>query len=173
MPASPVIAQNDTQSTAQSAKLDTLFTRLSVSATEQEARAIASEIWTIWTSPDDPVLADRVAAIMQAGGLAGPMSQLPMIDALVADYPDYSEAWNMRATAHFLNGAYDRSLADIERTLALEPRHFGALAGRALIFHSQGKRDAALEAIRQALDIYPFLPERGLFPELGNPPIRS
>lgn len=173
MPASLAIAQSYTQSAAQSAELDTLFSRLAASATEQEARAIASEIWTIWTTPDDPVLADRVATIMQAGGLAGPMSQLPMIDALIADYPDYSEGWNMRATAHFLNGAYDRSLADIEKALELEPRHFGALAGRALIYHSQGKRDAALEAIRHALDIHPFLPERGLFPELGNPPIRS
>lgn len=79
----------------------------------------------------------------------------------------------MRATAYFLRGAYEKSLADIEKTLALEPRHFGALAGRGLIFHTLGKRDEALEAIKAALDIHPWLAERGLFPELGSPPIRS
>lgn len=79
----------------------------------------------------------------------------------------------MRATAHFLRGAYEQSLSDIEKALALEPRHFGALSGQALIFHSQGKRDQAIEAMRKALDIHPWLPERSLFPELGGPPIRS
>ena len=79
----------------------------------------------------------------------------------------------MRATAHFLNGAYEKSLADIVETLTREPRHFGALSGRALIYQAQGKRELALEAITEALDIHPFLAERALFPELGPPPIRS
>ena len=160
-------------SPTQVSALDTLFAQLAAATGEAQARAIADDIWAIWTQPDDPVLAARVSEIMTAGGFAGPASQLPLIDALVADYPEYSEGWNLRATAHFLNGAYAQSLADIEKTLALEPRHFGALAGKALIFHSQGKRDEALEAIRAALDIHPYLPERSLFPELGGPPIRS
>lgn len=173
VPAPLVLAQTYTRSAAQSAALDALFARLSAATDEPTARAIASEIWTLWTQPDDPVLAARVARIMSAGGLAGPASQLPLIDALVADYPDYPEGWNLRATAHFLNGAYEKSLADIEETLKREPRHFGALAGRALIYNTQGKRDLALEAIEQALTFHPFLSERALFPELVAPPIRS
>ncbi len=173
VPAPATLAQTYTRGAAQTAELDALFTRLSASTSAAEARGIADAIWVIWTRPDDPVLAARVAEIITAGGLAGPMSQMALIDQLIADYPDYSEGWNMRATAHFLRGAYDESLADIERTLALEPRHFGALAGRGLIYHAQGKRAEALEAIRAALDIHPWLAERGLFPELGSPPIRS
>lgn len=111
--------------------------------------------------------------IIKAGGFAGPMSQMPLIEQLIVDYPDYSEGYNMRATAHFLRGAYESSLADIEKVLSLEPRHFGALSGKALIYHTQGKRDEALEAMKAALDIHPFLGERSLFPELGPPPIRS
>lgn len=172
-PAQLAFAQSYTSSTAQSAQLDALFARLSAATDAPTARAIADEIWAIWTQPDDPVLAARMAEIMAAGSLAGVASQLPLIDALVEDYPDYSEAWNLRATAHFLAGAYDKSLADIVETLKREPRHFGALAGRALIYHSQGKREEALKAIEEALDIHPFLSERALFPELGDPPIRS
>lgn len=172
-PAPTAFAQSYARSAAETAELDTLFARLSAATDEPAARAIASQIWTIWTEPDEPVLAARVAEIMTAGGLAGPASQLPLIDALIADYPDYAEGWNLRATAYFLHGMYDKSLADIEQTLAREPRHFGALAGRALIYHTLGKRDEALQAIRQALEIHPFLPERALFPELAAPPIRS
>lgn len=173
LPAPLVLAQAYTRGEAQSAELNAVFSRLSAASSEAEARQLADAIWRIWTEPDDPVLAARIREIITAGGFAGPASQLPLINALVADYPDYSEAWNMRATAHFLRGAYEQSLSDIEKALALEPRHFGALSGQALIFHSQGKRDQAIEAMRKALDIHPWLPERSLFPELGGPPIRS
>ena len=173
VPLTPGLAQSFGQSQAQSAQLDSLFRRLSAATDAQSARIIANDIWQIWIHPDDPVLDARVTEIMTAGGFAGPASQLPLIDALIADYPDYAEGWNLRATALFLNGAYEQSLADIVETLAREPRHFGALSGRALIYHAQGKRDLALEAITKALDIHPFLAERALFPELGPPPIRS
>lgn len=172
-PGQASLAQSYSPGAAQVAELDALHSRLAAATVEASARAIADQIWRIWTTPDDPVLAERVAEIIGAGGFAGPSSQLPLIDALIADYPDYAEGWNMRATAHFMRGDYEQSLADIEETLRLEPRHFGALAGRALIFHTLGRREEALEAIKAALDIHPFLGERALFPELGDPPIRS
>lgn len=173
VPAPMVLAQTYARGAAQSAELDRLFAQLTAATDEPAARAIAVQIWTIWTQPDDPVIAARVAQIMSAGGLSGPASQLPLIDALIEDFPDYAEGWNLRATAQFLNGAYEESLADIEQTLLREPRHFGAMAGRALILHTQGKREEALEAMKEALKIHPFLPERALFPELVPPPIRS
>lgn len=172
-PAQIVSAEPFTRSAAQSAELDALFSNLSSASSEPEARQIADQIWRIWTTPDDPILASRVDEIITKAGFAGPAGQLPLIEALIADYPDYPEGWNLRATAHFMHGAYDKSLADIEKTLTLEPRHFGALSGRALIFHTQGKRAEALEAMHEALDIHPWLPERSLFPELAPPPIRS
>ena len=143
---------------AQSAELNALFARLSASTSAAEAQGIADAIWVIWTQPDDPVLAARVAEIITAGGLAGPMSQMALIDQLIADYPDYSEGWNMRATAHFLRGAYEESLADIEKTLALEPRHFGALSGLGLSNLKLGRDEAAADAFRRLLSIDPLYP---------------
>jgi len=52
---------------------------------------------------------------------------------------------------------YDRSLADIDKVLALEPRHFGALAGRGLIHIAKENYRAALDDYRRARAVNPFL----------------
>ena len=59
--------------------------------------------------------------------------------------PSWAEAWNKRATAYYLLGDFDKSMIDINETLKLEPRHFGALDGMALIFIQQKKYENALE----------------------------
>ena len=91
---------------------------------------------------------------------------IALLDDIVAEYPDYAEAWNQRATIHYLLRNFDQSMADIEKVLALEPRHFGALAGRAVMYKEQGKDDLALKDILAAIAIHPFLVERAMFPEL-------
>ena len=77
---------------------------------------------------------------------------------LIAIAPELSEAWNKRATLYFMMGRYEESLADIDRVLDLEPRHFGALAGRGMIYRKQENYGAALEAFRRALAINPNMP---------------
>lgn len=160
--AQPATAQS------QSATLDTLFAELRTAPDEEAARAITNRIWTHWTTPADPALADRMQQVLmlrQRGDFPGVIT---LLDDLVKDYPDYAEAWNQRATVYYLLRNYDQSLADIAKVLQFEPRHFGALVGRAVIYKSQGKDDLALQDMIAALAIHPFLVERSMFPELES-----
>ncbi|MBD8556215.1 hypothetical protein IFT84_17035 [Rhizobium sp. CFBP 8762] len=78
-----------------------------------------------------------------------------LLDQVIYLSPDYVEGWNRRATLNYQLGNYRKSMADINRVLALEPRHFGALAGMAAILAASGKDELALRAWNQVLEIYP------------------
>jgi tetratricopeptide (TPR) repeat protein len=149
------------------AALDELFAQLRVATSAAEADELSQQIWGYWMNPSDATLADRMAtagAFLSVGDL---QSTLGVLDTIVQDYPDYSEGWNQRATVHYMMSDFASSLADIEQVLAYEPRHFGALSGRVLIYLKQGKRADALRDMIAAIAIHPYLNERKLFPELG------
>ena len=58
---------------------------------------------------------------------------LQIFTNIIRTDPLWSEAWNARATLFFYMNNYKESLKDIDKVLDLEPRHFGALSGRAQI----------------------------------------
>jgi tetratricopeptide (TPR) repeat protein len=80
-----------------------------------------------------------------------------MLDRIVQQAPEYAEGWNLRATVHYMEDEYGEALGDIERVLALEPRHFGALAGLGRIFLELEDKKAALKAFQAALAVNPHL----------------
>ena len=158
--ADPGRAQPQPDVAAKAQRLNELFGRLKSTTDEGEADAAVAEIWRLWQrtgTPEIDELMERVATLIGQGML--PLA-LPILDDMVARAPDWAEAWNKRATALYLAGEHDRSLADIDRVLALEPRHFGALAGAGLIRIAKGQYRQALAAYRRALTINPFLKER-------------
>lgn len=150
------------------AALDELFTQLKGAQSAADANDLTTQIWDVWFHPDVPDLAARMAnasLAMSAGDLSAALS---LLSAVVKDYPDYSEGWNQRATLYYMLDNFESSLADIDKVLALEPRHFGALSGRVLIYLKQGKRPEALRDMIAALAIDPYLSEKALFPELSQ-----
>jgi tetratricopeptide (TPR) repeat protein len=152
------------------AVLDQLFAALRTAEDPMTARELDQAIWAVWTNPSDPTLHGRMREALLARGTGNIAEAMRLLDKLVADYPDYAEGWNQRATIHYMMGNFDLSIADCARVLELEPRHFGALSGRALMYLQQGKRALALKDMAAAIAVHPFLSERQLFPELDRPP---
>ena len=59
---------------------------------------------------------------------------------------------------NYLLGRYDPAVLEIQKTLELEPRHFGALFGLGLINLALGREREALRAFEAALRIHPLMP---------------
>lgn len=137
--------------------LEFLFGALKAAPDEETAKAIEQRIWVLWMhSPSDTtnLLMSRAQKAVEQKDLE---LALKLLDAIVKIKPDYVEAWNRRATIHYMQKDYGRSVADIRQVLRLEPRHFGALTGLGLILQDIGDDRQALEVYRRALEVYPKL----------------
>lgn len=139
------------------ARIDGLFEMLRTATDVGQGRAIERALMAQWLKSGDAgtdEVMHQVLVAMDSGDL---QLAVKYLDAIIAARPDFMEAWNKRATVYFYLGAYDKSLADIARTLQLEPRHFGALAGLGMIRLKQGDKQGALDAFERAVAIDPQL----------------
>jgi len=137
------------------ARLGPLFEQLRKSTSPAEAEIVESLIWSIWVDAENANVDARMTRGMAAMRSGNHEAALREFDTVTKAAPDFAEGWNKRATIHFLMGDYRASVGDIKRTLALEPRHFGALSGLGMIYLGLGEDAAALKVFQGALEIHP------------------
>lgn len=157
---------------ARAARLDALFADLADAGSPQEALRIEFDIWDVWKHPADPAIDRLMQEALTARDHYDYRKALMLFEQVSRRAPEYAEPWNQRATIHFELGDYEQSLQEIAETLAREPRHFGALAGRGLIRIRQGQQALGCQSIRAAARIHPYIPERYLCPprvDVGAP----
>ncbi len=136
-------------------ELDQLFVDLKAAGDPHEAVQIEFKVWGLWLQHNDPDVRAEMRRGVRSLQAHDFHRALATFDNLVETSPDFAEAWNKRATVHYLMGNDQASVADIIETLKLEPRHFGALSGLALIYERNGQPAAAASALRRALAVYP------------------
>lgn len=138
-------------------KLDQLFNELKRAQNERSAARIASRITEEWTNSGSANIDLMMGWSKKAMDEQKFDVALDFLDQVVVMRPDFAEGWNRRATVHFLMQNFAKSMADIEQTLELEPRHFGAISGMAQIFKVRGNKQMAFEAYQRVLEIYPMM----------------
>ena len=141
----------------QAAKLDELFAELKEPGRDDWER-IEAEISRIWSQSGSPamdLLLSRGNAALEAEDY---LTAIEHFSALIDHAPDFAEGWNGRATTYYLMGEYGLSINDVEHVLALNPRHFGALAGLAFMLESMGEPEMALEALQAVQALNPNRP---------------
>jgi tetratricopeptide (TPR) repeat protein len=155
--AAPVGAQQVLDGPAKAQRLDQLFADLKGAKSETEGLAIEEQIVSLWLQSGDATIDQKMDWAITAMDTGAFDLALDYLNSIVLSKPDYVEGWNKRATLYYEIGKYQESLDDIAKTLALEPRHFGAIAGKGLVMLELGQDEKALEAFKQALVIDPQL----------------
>ncbi|WP_274423200.1 hypothetical protein [Chelativorans sp. YIM 93263] len=140
----------------ESDRLNELFSALKEEHNTVAARRIADRIQQEWkrsggATADMLIDWAREAAVQDKHHVA-----LDFLDQVVTLYPEYVEGWNSRALVHLMMNDFNRAMADLSRTLALEPRHFGAMNGVAGILRATGREELALGVYRRMLEVYPM-----------------
>ncbi|MEZ5871066.1 MAG: tetratricopeptide repeat protein [Nitratireductor sp.] len=152
-----VLAADDEDIAAErgEATLDSLFADLARQSDPAKADRIAQQVWRKWRESGS----DTINLLMEWSARALREKNNALAEDLLTQVtvlaPDYAEGWNRRATLYYAKGDLGRSLADIERVLQLEPRHFGALSGLGTILQRTGAEAKALETFFKVLEIYP------------------
>jgi tetratricopeptide (TPR) repeat protein len=168
--ATPAVAQQMQQRQAQppaqqaprtpqqiAAQVEQLFQQLGEAPDPNQASRIEQTLVRTLAqsgSPTSDLLLQRATEAMNKGDQD---TALNTLNSLVKLAPNFAEAWNRRATLYFLMGNLEASIADCQKVLALEPRHFGALVGLGQIYVIQNKRDDAKRALQRALAAHPHL----------------
>ena len=139
----------------QDPRLGELFVALYEAPDSSTALTIETSIWRIWLDGGDSDLNGLMAQGIEAMSAQRFRDAAGRFTELILAAPEFAEAWNKRATVYYLMDRLEDSVRDIERTLALEPRHFGAISGMGLIFLERGDEEGALDAFEKVLEIHP------------------
>ena len=138
-----------------SPKLDDLFNDLYNVQDISQQNKIVSNIWAEWMKIDNPEsqkIMDMVPYFFQTRNYDEAIEALSYV---IEKDPNFSEAYNKRATFYFMMGDFENSMKDIESTLALEPRHFGALDGMSRILISYKKYNQAFKVYEEMMSLMP------------------
>lgn len=121
-------------------------------STHEMARRAVEHLWFFAAGRE---AYDQIQAAYRAEEREDFRQALQILDRVLARHPDFAEAWNRRASVFWQTGHFEKSMADCERTLKLNPNHYGALQGKGVCLLKKGELAEACRALREALRIAP------------------
>lgn len=136
-------------------KLDELLGQLKTAESVAEADLVLRQIQVEWSksgSPSMDLLLSRGRDALERGDL---MEAVEHLTALTDHAPEFAEGWHARAMAFYRQELFGMAAADLERTLLLNPNHFGAIRGIGAIHEHLGQPDLAWRAYKLAQDFHP------------------
>jgi len=114
-------------------------------------------LWEIWCRSGDPETDRLLQEGIDALGRQALDRAVELFSQVIARAPSFPEAYNKRATALYLQGKYERAIADCEATLEMNPHHFACLCGQGLCHLALRQFRQAEACFRKTLDLYPGL----------------
>ena len=134
------------------------------------ALELTNRLWAVWATAPDAHAQELLDSGIERRAMYDLSGARKAFDALIAYCPTFAEGYNQRAFVSVIEGSHQTALPDLTRAVRLDPGHFAARTGRAMILMKLGRQAEAAAALKAALDLNPWLPERIFLPELAGTP---
>ena len=151
-----LFSQTSSFSNERDIRLNQLFNELKVN--KSKVSIAEEEIWKIWsTHPTDSKLTAKLEEGSQFVRDQQFVKAIEIFTEVINFDQTWAEAWNKRATVFYMMGEFKKSQDDIDKVLAIEARHFGALAGQGLVNIQLKNYEKAIFSYQQAKEIHPSM----------------
>lgn len=114
-----------------------------------------NSLWGIWNRSDTSENNLELTKIHQLMVDKKDDEALIRLNLLIEKSPRFAEAWNQRAIIHFSKGEWDKSIADCQKVVELNPYHYGAISGMAQCHLRADRPKEAVKAFRMLVVIQP------------------
>ena len=132
-----------------------LLAQLAEAETPEAAALIEGEIRGLWSRSGSAAIDLLVRRGQDALGAGAPEVAIEHFTAAVDHDPAFAEARAGRAAAYYLTGRIGPALDDLRSALVLNPNHFEALKGFAVLLEELDRPGDALEVWRRVADMNP------------------
>ncbi len=135
-----------------------LLRQLASAEDPRAASLIESELKGMWTrsgSAAVDLLWRRGQDALESGD---PQAAIEHLTAALDWAPDFAEGYVARAAAYYLTNRAGPAIDDLRQALVLNPHHWEALSGFAVLLEEVGREEDALEVWRQVHEMNPQNP---------------
>jgi tetratricopeptide (TPR) repeat protein len=134
-----------------------LLADLALAENEEDARDLERRLMTLWSrsgSATADLLLSRSQEALEEDNFE---TMALLLDELTELAPNFAEGWHQHAISAMRQENFEEAMASLRQTLALEPKHFIAMAELGSILEEFGDDERALAAYREALAVNPFI----------------
>ncbi|KXX70191.1 tetratricopeptide repeat protein [Flammeovirga sp. SJP92] len=136
-------------------EVDSLFKELKKATESEKISDLESSIIEIWQRTEDPFLGDVIVLGVEQLTRENYKDAIATFSHALMFNKEHAELYNKRAVAYYMRGEYNKALADLQKVLELEPRHFGALSGLCNIYREIKLEVHTLRTLELLLRIIP------------------
>ena len=123
---------------------------------DEIVRGMAEQgLWMLWSRSGDAAIDELMGAGSEQMRAGRHEAAIAVFSEIIRRKPGFAEGWNKRATAYYLAGDLQRSLADCHQVMKRNPNHFGALSGYGQIYFKLEDYEKAVQYWRRALEVNP------------------
>ena len=116
-------------------------------------------LWTLWHQSGDPEVDAQFQTGLNAMQRGAFSEAVEIFSDVIERAPTFAEGYNKRATVYYLMREFEKSIADCDKTIELNPIHFGALSGAGLCYLGLRDLHNAKSYFERAVEVNPNLPQ--------------